>query len=149
MSANLDLGPLKVVIGSTCSGAWPEIVEECVDPSTGEKWHREIGRTETCYVETDAARASDEMPGTYEDAPHRFALKEGGEESLAIANLFSSAPNLLVMLQQAEKCISSAVRIEQYAHDEPPCPVSKWDYEADQLAGEIRAAIDKATGESK
>ena len=96
----LDLGPLTVVIDGTCSGARPTIVEECIDPSTGEKWLREIGKTDTCYVETDAARASDEMPGTFQEAPHRFGPKDGGEESIAIANLFAAAPDLRAALEK-------------------------------------------------
>jgi hypothetical protein len=40
-------GPLEVQIASTCSGAWPVIVERCIDPNTNEEWFREIGRTET------------------------------------------------------------------------------------------------------
>ena len=48
---------------------------------------------------------------------------------------------LLDLLREAEKCISAAVRIEQHAHDEPPYPVSEWDYEAYRLAGDICAAI--------
>ena len=48
---------------------------------------------------------------------------------------------MLDLLREAEKCISAAVIIEQHAHDEPPYPVSEWDYEAYRLAGDICAAI--------
>lgn len=47
-------------------------------------------------------------------------------------------PDALKLLDQAEKCISAAVRIEQVYPDEPPMPVGEWDYGADQLAAEIR-----------
>jgi len=47
-------------------------------------------------------------------------------------------PDAMKLLDQAEKCISAAVRIEQVYPDEPPMPVGEWDYGADQLAAEIR-----------
>lgn len=45
------------------------------------------------------------------------------------------------LLTQAEQCLSTAVRFEQWAHDEPPSYLSAWDYEADHIAAEIRAVL--------
>lgn len=57
----------------------------------------------------------------------------GTARTLADATLFAAAPDLLDLLQRAS----------DYVHDaSPDCP------EAEALAGEIRAAIARATGES-
>ena len=48
------------------------------------------------------------------------------------------------LLTQAEQCLSTAVRFEQWAHDEPPSYLSAWDYEADHIAAEIRAMLSAA-----
>lgn len=87
---------LRVQIGSTCSGAWPEIVQDCVDPKTGERWVREIGRTETAFVE----RQRRGMPGTYNEKPERFKPTDESAESIANAHLFAAAHDLLAVAQE-------------------------------------------------
>lgn len=53
---------------------------------------------------------------------------------------------LVEALEQCNLCISSAVRIESTAFDEPPSPVSEWDYHADILSSEITRLIAKVKG---
>ena len=48
-------------------------------------------------------------------------------------------PVLIDLLTQAEKCLAAGVRVDQTAPDEPPMPVSEWDYEAERLSAEILA----------
>lgn len=100
MNSKHTPGPLKVVMSSTCSAAWPAIVQSCIDPETNEVWDREIGKAETSHLETTEARASEEMPATYDEAPHRFKLDEGGEEAIANATLWAAAPELLEALAE-------------------------------------------------
>lgn len=66
-----------------------------------------------------------------------------------IIRLVNTHSEHVSLLRQAAKCIDGAVRIEQYSHDEPPCPVSEWDYEAYGLVGEINAAIKGFPEETK
>lgn len=66
--------------------------------------------------------------------PRRNLLKAGA--------LAEEVERLRDLLRQAADCIKAAVRIEQTAFDEPPAPVSEWDYNADQLACAIDAALD-------
>jgi hypothetical protein len=75
-----------------------------------------------------------------EDAEADAALIAAADPG-TIAALLKERDEALSLLARAEKCISSVVRIEQCAHDEPPSPVSEWDDEADRLAAEIRAAL--------
>jgi hypothetical protein len=96
-------GPLRVMIESTCSAAWPVIVHDCVDPETGEVWPRQVGQAENSHLETKEARESDGDIGDYSEMPHRFALADDGEESLANAKLWAAAPELLEALQALQK----------------------------------------------
>lgn len=131
-------GPLKVVMQSTCSAAWPTVVQTCNDPETGEAWDREIGKAETSHLETAEAHASDEMPATYDDAPHRFKLAEEGEEAIANAILWAAAPDLLEALRKYELPID----INNIA-------LSCIEFGSEAVERELqrRAAIAKATGE--
>lgn len=92
-------GPLKVVMQSTCSAAWPAIVQVCIDPATGEEWEREIGEAGTSHLETAHAHCSNEFPAGYDEAPHRFELHPDGEEAIANATLWAAAPDLLAVAQ--------------------------------------------------
>lgn len=121
-------GPLKVVMQSTCSGAWPAIVQVCVDPDTGEEWERDLGRCETSHVETDEARNSDELPAGYDEAPHRFKILPEGEEMIANAVLWAAAPELLTALCDCLMFIEKR-------------------HKTSLVTRQARAAIAKATGE--
>lgn len=132
MNAKYTPGPLKVVISSTCSAAWPTVVQACIDPETNEVWDREIGKAETSYLETAKARASKEIPATYDEAPHRFKLDDGGEEAIANATLWAAAPDLLEALSYV---------IDAWIDGNG----SEWNMS--DSAAKARAAIAKATGE--
>ena len=130
-------GPLKVVMQSTCSGAWPAIVQVCVDPDTGEEWERDLGRCETSHVETDEARNSDELPAGYGEAPHRFKIQPEGEEMIANAVLWAAAPELL----EALRAFLRAPSLGSAGPGSVTIAVQDFNLRA------ARAAIAKATGE--
>jgi hypothetical protein len=99
-------GPLRVVISSTCSGAWPEIVQDCVDTDTGEKWERGLGRGGTAFVERDNLASDDNgVYGGYDVAPGRFDPTDDCEEAMANARLWASAPELLEALIAAKSVV--------------------------------------------
>lgn len=97
-------GPWRVAMDSTCSGAWPVILESCMDPETGATWDREIAQLQSTHVETQAARESSEMPGTFNTHPGNFELKGPGyevdpEETFSIASTLAAAPVMLNALE--------------------------------------------------
>ena len=138
MDAKYTPGPLKVVMQSTCSAAWPTVVQTCNDPETGEAWDREIGKADTSHIETAEARESKEISATYDEAPHRFKLDESGEEAIANATLWAAAPDLLEALRKYELPID----INNIA-------LSCIEFGSEAVERELqrRAAIAKATGE--
>lgn len=120
---------LQVVIHSTCSGAWPGIVERCQNPETQELWLREIGGTETAFVEKPGLRARG-MPGTYNEKPQRFEPTDESEEAIANAHLWAQADAMLKALRKASKVITD---------------LSMSHIGFDLLDAEIKAVITKAT----
>lgn len=159
MDAKHTPGPLKVVMSSTCSAAWPAIVQSCIDPETNEVWDREIGKAETSHLETAEARASEEMPATYDEAPHRFKLDEGGEEAIANATLWAAAPDLLSVAVNFEVSGPDGDGLVWlFLHGNGTTGKAMFNLgKADTVAAQValhleadrRAAIAKATGESQ
>jgi hypothetical protein len=89
----------------TCSGAWAEIVQDCIDPNTGETWLRELGRTSTTHTEKRLSNGQciAGPSGTVDEFPERFELTDDGEEMIANAHLWAAAPDLLEALKDAHK----------------------------------------------
>ncbi len=87
----------RLVINSTCSGAWFEITEDCIDPDTKEEWENEIARTGTVLV-FDYEKYGKEIAATYKDGPQYWKATEHYEERLANAKLIAAAPDLLDVL---------------------------------------------------
>ncbi len=78
-------GPWTVRLDGTCSGTWPHINvghDEYGDPIT-------VAELSTTHTETEAARNSGDMPGSYEDAPGRFELTD--QQPLDDANFIAAA----------------------------------------------------------
>jgi len=78
-------GPWTVRLDGTCSGTWPHVdagVDEYGDPIT-------VTELSTSHTETEAARLSGDMPGSYEEAPHRFKLHD--QQSLDDAAFIAAA----------------------------------------------------------
>ena len=78
-------GPWTVRLDGTCSGTWPHINvghDEYGDPIT-------VAELSTTHTETEAARNSGDMPGSYEDAPGRFELSD--QQPLDDANFIAAA----------------------------------------------------------
>lgn len=152
MSGKHTQGALKVVMQSTCSAAWPAVVQSCIDPATGEHWDREIGNAETSHLETPEARASDEIPATYDEAPHRFKLDTDGEEAIANATLWAAAPELLSELQAAHQIIRNALSVMDTKQKLAWAVKNAGDDvigEGDTRANERMAVINKALGEQQ
>jgi hypothetical protein len=127
-------GPLEVRIDSTCSGAWPVIFQRCIDPKTNEEWERELGQTETAYVEKSHRARDNGKYGGYDEAPGRFKPAKDCDEALANARLWAAAPDLLAMVQRyASECAECG---GEPTDDGAPCPE----------CADIRAAIAKAAG---
>jgi hypothetical protein len=131
MGAQHTPGPLQVRMTGTCSGAWAEIGEECVDPATKEVWWRELGRVETTHVERTGPRGK-RLPGpvgSIEERPERFVLTDDGAEHIANARLWATSPELL-----------EAARAYRAAYGNCGAPAQQ------KAADALDAAIAKATG---
>lgn len=102
-------GPLRVIIASTCSGAWPQIVQDCIDPDTNEEWAREIGDLPTAFVERPEVHGVG-MPDEYNEKPERFKKTEDHEEVMANAYLWAASPTMLDALRLASKELWAARR---------------------------------------
>ena len=76
-------------------------------------------------------------------------LESGRMQSigLRLSDAEKQCDELLNLLQQAERWISSEVDIGKVETNKPPAPVSEWDCEAHRICAEIRAAIAKSAGE--
>ncbi len=95
-------GPLTVRLTGTCSAAWAEIGQECVDPASKELRWRDLGSTETTHVERLGPHGKP-LPGpvgSIDDQPARFELTEEGEEHIANAYLWAASPDLLVVAKE-------------------------------------------------
>jgi hypothetical protein len=135
-------GPLSVRMDGTCTGAWAEIGQECVDPVTGEKWWRELGRTETSHVERCDSRGR-RMPGplgSITEKPDRFVLTDEGQEHIANAHLWAAASDMLAALVRSKKWIEDAMEERGWPRERIENPP-----EGSHLHA-INAAIAKATG---
>lgn len=90
--------PWFVVMNSTCSGASPAIVENCMDPETGEAWERQIAKLPTTHVEREDMHAVGPV-GTFNTHPERFEQYRDSdfepEEVFSIASTMAAAPVML------------------------------------------------------
>lgn len=131
-------GPLEVRMDSTCSGAWAEIVQRCIDPSTGEEWFRELARTDTTHVERTNRKGQPlaGMPDTILEKPERFKILPEGEELIANAHLWAAASDLLAACQAEDEW-----RAREAAGALDPA----WDYDL-MVASKRREAMAKAAG---
>lgn len=98
-------GPLRVVITSTCSGAWPQIVQDCIDPDTNEEWQRGLGSLNTAFVERSPKPRG--LPAPYDEKPERFVPTEGHDEAMANAYLWAAAPELLAVARDVERLLAA------------------------------------------
>lgn len=92
-------GPWTVRLDGTCSGTWPHIdaaePDEYGDPVT-------VAELPTSHVETSAARESGEMPGSYEEKPHRFEPIDGAPSLVDAAYIAAANPiTVLALIAQA------------------------------------------------
>jgi hypothetical protein len=86
---------LKVIIGSTGSGAWPDIVEEV--PEGHPDWElgpRELGRTETAFVFDHQRKRPEPISVCYDEAPSEWIPTDCSEEAIANAFLFAAAADM-------------------------------------------------------
>ena len=112
-------GPWTTHIDGTCSGASPRIVTDAVD-EYGEPF--DIADLSTSHVETEEARNSGEMPGTYQEKPHRFELTHDGEQVLADAAFIAAANPAVVLALIAElRAARAAVPAQAGAAEWEPC----------------------------
>lgn len=98
-------GPLRVVIASTCSGAWPQIVQDCIDPDTSEEWRRELGSLNTAFVERSPKPRG--LPAPYQEKPERFIRTDEHDEAMANAYLWAAAPELLAVARDVERLLTA------------------------------------------
>lgn len=63
-------------------------------------------------------------------------------EILTLRAKVASAEVLVDALKNSIQFISGSVRIESNSFDDPPSPVSEWDYQADMLALELNEALE-------
>lgn len=90
MGATHTPGPWRVRMGSTCSGAWPEIV-----PSDAGELDDELAQTGTAFVFDHDRFDRRTIAVTYNERPDCFVPTADGAESLANARLIAAAPDLL------------------------------------------------------
>jgi hypothetical protein len=130
-------GPWVVRIGSTCSGAWPEVV-----PASADEFDDGLAQLGTAYVFDSDRLGHGILAVTYNERPDCFIPREGHEEQLANARLIAAAPDLLGVAKTADHTLGT---IAEYLVLDSSDESLELRESIAWLTGLLRAAITRAT----